>query len=72
MAKGYGICVHIMYGHHVISCMATYLQAGQICFEAVRRSYGNLAMPVQSLQSLHGLMRAPYRGCMEMIMEMMW
>ena len=54
LATGYGVCVHIVYEHRAISCMSSWPQTGQSRMKAVRRSYGNRAMPVRSPQIPHG------------------
>ena len=56
MATGYGICVHIVYGHRAISSTGPRGQPGVNPYtETVRRLYGNRAMSVQLPCSLRSL-----------------
>ena len=59
MAIGYGLCVHIVYGHHVISCMGTWHQAKQSHTEVVCRSYGIVQLPCR----LYRFYRKLYGAC---------
>ena len=47
MATGYGICVHIIYGHRAISSTGPRGNPGKIRTETGRRLYRNRAMSVQ-------------------------
>ena len=55
---GYGICVHIVYGHRAISSMGPRGQPGvhpyRDCAEIVRKSCNVSAVAVQSPQPPHG------------------
>ena len=37
VATRYGVCIHIVFEHHVISCMGSWQQAGG-CVEIVQKS----------------------------------
>ena len=66
MATGYGICVHIVYGHRTISSMGPRGQPGvnpyRDCAEIVRKSYNVSAVAVQSPQPPHGNRTEPVWG----------
>ena len=66
MATGYGIFVHIIYGHRAISYMGPRGQPGvnpyRDCAEIVRKSCNVSAVAVQSLQPPHGNCTEPVRG----------
>ena len=66
MATGYGICVHIVYGHRAISSTGPRGQPGvnpyRDCAEIVRKSCNVSAVAVQSLQPPHRNRTEPVRG----------
>ena len=72
MATGYGVCVHIVYGHRAISSTGPRGQPGvnpyRDCAEIVRKLCNVSAVAVQSLQPPHGtragigLRTVPVRG----------
>ena len=66
MATGYGICVHIVYGHRVISSTGPRGQLGinpyRDCAEIVRKSCNVSAVAVCSPQPPHGNRTEPVRG----------
>ena len=66
MATGYGICVHIVYGHRAISSTGPRGQPGvnpyRDCAEIVRKSCNVSAVAVQSPQPPHGNRTEPVRG----------
>ena len=66
MATGYGICIHIVYGHRAISSTGSRGQPGvnpyRDCAEIVRKSCNVSAVAVQSPQPPHGNRTEPVRG----------
>ena len=64
---GYGICVHIVYGHRAISSTGPRGQPGVNPSETVGRLYGNRAMSVQLPCSLRSfrmeIVRSPCGDC---------
>ena len=66
MATGYGICVHIVYGHRAISSTGPRRQHRvnpyRDCAEIVRKSCNVSAVAVQSPQPPHGNRTEPVRG----------
>ena len=66
MATGYGVCVHIIYGHHAISSTGPRGQPGvnpyRDCAEIVRKSCNFSADAVQSPHPQHGNRTEPVRG----------
>ena len=74
MATGYGICVHIVYGHHAFSSTWPRGQPGvnpyRDCAEIVRKSCNVSAVAVQSLQPPHGNRTEPVRGLCNVTYDM--
>ena len=66
MATGYGICVHIVYGHRAISSTGPRGQPGvnlyKDCAEIVQKSCNVSAVAVQSPQTPHGNRTEPVWG----------
>ena len=66
MPTGYGICVHIVYGHRAISSTGPRGQPGvnpyRDCAEIVRKSCNVSEVAVQSPQPPHGNRTEPVRG----------
>ena len=66
VATGYGICVHIVYGHRAISSTGPREQPGvnpyRDCAEIVRKSCNVSAVAVQSPHLPHGNRTEPVRG----------
>ena len=63
---GYGICVHIVFGHRAISSKGPRRQPGvnpyRDCAEIVRKSCNVITVAVQSPQPPHGNRTEPVRG----------
>ena len=74
MATGYGICVHIIYGHRAISSTGPRGQPGvnpyRDCAEIVRKSCNVSAVAVQSPHPPHGNRTEPVRGLCNVTYDM--
>ena len=62
MATGYGICVHIIYGHRAISSTGPRGKSVQRLCGDVRKSCNVSAVAVQSPHPPHGNRTEPVRG----------